>query len=85
MILKLCGSIEDETGVPLALLGAEEVMEASVFERLMPMPPTSTMLRNAMIVNISQSVNRSTMSAQVSWKRFSFSNFLKTVPLISTN
>jgi hypothetical protein len=23
--------------------------------------------------------------AQVSWKRFSFSNFLKTLPLISTN
>jgi hypothetical protein len=48
-------------------------------------PPTSTTLRIAMISNISHSWKRSTMSAHVIWNRFSFSNFLNTVPLISTN
>ena len=47
--------------------------------------PVSTILRDAMMVSMSQSWNRSTTSAQVSWKRFSFSNFLNTVDLISTN
>ena len=47
--------------------------------------PVSMMLREAIIMSISQSWKRSTTSAQVSWKRFSFSNFLKTVDLISTN
>ncbi len=53
--------------------------------RVMDRPPVSTMLRDAMIVSISHSWNRSTTSAHVSWNRFSFSNFLKTVDLISTN
>lgn len=48
-------------------------------------PPVSMMLRAAMIVSMSQSWKRSTTSAHVSWKRLSFSNFLKTVDLISTN
>lgn len=47
--------------------------------------PVSMMFREAMIVSISHSWKRSTTSAHVSWKRFSFSNFLKTVDLISTN
>src|SRR5690242_400676 len=48
-------------------------------------PPTSTMLRMAMMSSMSQSWKRSTTSAHVIWKRDSFSNFLNTVPLISTN
>lgn len=48
-------------------------------------PPVSTIFLDAMMVSISQSWKRSTTSAHVSWKRFSFSNFLKTVDLISTN
>lgn len=47
--------------------------------------PVSMMFREAMIVSINHSWKRSTTSAHVSWKRFSFSNFLKTVDLISTN
>lgn len=46
---------------------------------------SSMRLRKAMMKSMSASWNRSTMSAHVSWKRFSFSNFLKTLPLISTN
>ena len=45
----------------------------------------SIILREAIMISISQSWKRSTTSAQVSWKRFSFSNLLKTVDLISTN
>ena len=45
----------------------------------------SIMFLEAIIISISQSWKRSTTSAQVIWKRFSFSNFLKTVDLISTN
>lgn len=45
----------------------------------------SMILREAMIMSMSHSWNRSTTSAHVSWKRLSFSNFLKTVDLISTN
>ena len=48
-------------------------------------PPISIMLRDAMIVSMSHNWNRSTTSAHVSWNKFSFSNFLKTVDLISTN
>ena len=47
--------------------------------------PSSTRLRDAMMTSISRSWKRSTMSAQSSWNRFSFSNFLNTVVLISTN
>lgn len=59
----------------------EEELEGDERER----PPSSTMLRRAMMTSISHSWKRSTTSAQVSWKRFSFSIFLNTVPLISTN
>ena len=45
----------------------------------------SMMLRDAMMISISHSWKRSTTSAHVSWKRLSFSIFLKTVDLISTN
>lgn len=48
-------------------------------------PPTSTTLRIPIISSIIQSWKRSTMSAQASWKLFSFSKRLKTVLLISTN
>lgn len=48
-------------------------------------PPTSTTLRMPIITSMIHSWNRSTMSAHVSWKRFSFSKRLKTLPLISTN
>lgn len=54
-------------------------------ERVVGRLLASTRLRSAMMNSISQIWKRSTMSAQVSWKRFSFSIFLKTVPLISTN
>jgi len=47
--------------------------------------PSSTKFLVAMMTSISISWNRSTMSAQRSWNKFSFSNFLKTVDLISTN
>src|SRR5436190_2364828 len=47
--------------------------------------PVSTKLRDTMIMSMSHSWNRSTTSAHVSWKRFSFSNFLNTVDFISTN
>ena len=49
------------------------------------LPVTSTKLRNAMLASINASWNRSTMSAQVIWNKLSFSNFLNTLPLISTN
>lgn len=45
----------------------------------------SMMFLEAIMTSISQSWNRSTTSAHVSWKRLSFSIFLKTVDLISTN
>ena len=48
-------------------------------------PPTSTMLRMAMMMRTIQSWKRSTMSASVSWNVFSFSLRLKTLLLTSTN
>lgn len=48
-------------------------------------PPTSTTLRMPMMSSMIHSWKRSTMSAQVSWKVFSFSKRLKTLLLISTN
>ena len=63
----------------------EERAGAAGLSLLMLKPLVSMMLRAAIMVSISQSWKRSTTSAQVSWKRFSFSNFLKTVDLISTN
>jgi len=48
-------------------------------------PPTSTILRRAMMTSMNQRVKRSTTSAQVIWKRLSFSIFLKTDDFISTN
>ena len=74
-----------ETGVLFVLADAIELERVAlkVFPKLKP--PVSTMFRDAIMVSISHSWNRSTTSAQVSWNRFSFSNFLKTVPLISTN
>jgi hypothetical protein len=74
-----------ETGVLFVLADAVELEREAlnVFPKLKP--PVSTMFREAIMVSINHSWNRSTTSAQVSWNRFSFSNFLKTVPLISTN
>ena len=45
----------------------------------------SIMFREAIMISISHSWKRSTTSAQVSWNRLSFSIFLNTVDLISTN
>ena len=52
---------------------------------LNPNALVSMILRDAMMVSISHNWKRSTTSAHVSWKRFSLSNLLKTVDLISTN
>ena len=62
------------------LLGSTNPSEKSNSE-----PLSSIRFLNATTVNISASVNRSTISAQVIWNRLSFSNFLNTLPLISTN
>lgn len=71
--------------VPLS--GALEVTPALLRGSFEPKlsPPVSTMLREAMMTSINHNWKRSTTSAHVSWKRFSFSNFLNTVDLISTN
>lgn len=65
--------------------GGEEGEPALSVEKFKLRPPVSTRLRSAIMVNISQSWKRSTISAQVNWNKFSFSNFLNTVDLISTN
>ena len=77
--VKECGRRE-EVDSRVLLLGDGEKPEGSS-----SVPPVSTRLRAAMMMSMSQSWKRSTTSAQVIWKRFSFSIFLKTVDLISTN
>ena len=87
---KDCGIIEavvrgGPAGGVLFVMG-DGVVLASIVKGLPKLkPPVSTKFRDAMISSISHSWNRSTTSAHVSWKRLSFSNFLKTVDLISTN
>src|SRR3954466_8432414 len=69
----------------IVLFLAAELAASLADETILLKPPISTTLRIAIIMSISQSWNRSTTSAHVSWKRLSFSNFLKTVPFTSTN
>lgn len=78
--VKLCGSIVGLCS-GIVLLGSEPPTPAPGTDS----PPTSTTLRIPMMRSMTHSWNRSTMSAQVSWKRLSFSKRLKTVLLTSTN
>lgn len=80
-IVKLAGSIEAVCKGPGPLAMCSASLPAPGTER----PPTSTMLRKPIMIRMIQSWKRSTTSAQVSWNKFSFSIFLKTLPLISTN
>ena len=89
------GSMVNERGIAFDAVNGTDVELADPANKLahdeerllLPIlkPPTSTIFRIAMMRSMSQSWKRSTISAQVIWNRFSFSNLLNTVPLISTN
>lgn len=83
--MKLLGKMLDEDLKGVKRLDSEPEVIPDPPPKLRLNPPVSITFRKAMIVSISHNWKRSTASAQVNWNRFSFSNFLNTVDLISTN
>ena len=79
MMVKLAGRMEAECNG--MLLGPLSSLPAPGTDS----PPTSTTLRMAIMISMTHSWKRSTISAHVNWNVFSFSKRLNTELLISTN